>query len=41
MNREAGGVGGGLANMGLGRMLPIILIIVAILVVLLVLSSLM
>ncbi len=47
MNREAGGVGGGLANMGFGsdrgclsRLLPIILILAVIVVVLIILSSL-
>lgn len=45
MNREAGGVGGGLANMTGGdggclrRMLPIVLIIVVIVVVLIILGS--
>lgn len=40
MNREAGGVGGGLANIGLAKVVPIILIVVAVIVLLIVVGSL-
>lgn len=39
MNREAGGVGGGLANLAGGRMLPLVLLVVAVIVVLIILAS--
>lgn len=40
MNREAGGVGGGLANLAGGRMLPIVLAIVVVVVFLIILAAL-
>lgn len=38
MNREAGGVGGGLANLAGGRMLPLLILVVAVIVLLVLLA---